>query len=156
MASTAVEVFTHVFSCCLSRRGSRRDLVVRSLFFLVAISFLALTLHGHSFCFFLRFLTLVVIFHLTFVRRLSVHAYGAWIWIYPVPLLSFLLHTFAASSFLKPTPIPHSNFSVHAQGKLPSYNVKHSPVLFDHILCLTPASSSSFQFVHPHLTKTRI
>ena len=32
MASTAVEVFTHVFSCCLSRRGSRRDLLVRSSF----------------------------------------------------------------------------------------------------------------------------
>ena len=42
-------------------------------------SFLARTLHGHSFCFFLRFLTLVVIFHLTFVHRLSVHAHGAWI-----------------------------------------------------------------------------
>ena len=39
MASTAVEMFTHVFSCCLSRRGSRRDLVVRSSFSIRFIRF---------------------------------------------------------------------------------------------------------------------
>jgi len=39
MASTAVEVFAHVFSCCLSRRGSRRDLLVRSPFSLSFIRF---------------------------------------------------------------------------------------------------------------------
>jgi len=39
MASTAVEVFTHVFSCYLSRRGSRRNLVVRSSFSICFIRF---------------------------------------------------------------------------------------------------------------------
>ena len=157
MASTAVEVFTHVFSCCLSRRGSRRDLVVRSSFSFRFIRFWPL--HFMVTPAFPSFPDTCRYFPSNFrAPFVGTHVRGLDI---DLPRSSFIISSTPFLRLLLPEADTHPAFqlfAVHAQGKLPSYNVKHSPVLFDPILCLlpSPASSSSFQFVRPHLTKTRI
>ena len=155
MASTAVEVFTQVFSCCLSRRGSRRDLAERSSFSICFIRFWPL----HFMAAFSSFPDTCRYFPSNFrasfvgtcVRGLDID----------LPCSSFIISSTHFRRLFRPEADTHPAFqlfAVHARGKLPSYNVKPSPVLFDPILCLTPspASSSSFQFVRPHLVSNTL
>ena len=127
--------------------------------FFFLLSFLALTLHGLLLFFFLfpdTFRYFSSNFRASFVgtrvRGLDID----------LPCSSFII---SSTHFRRLLPEADTHpafqlFAVHAQGKLPSYDVKHSPVLFDPIyvqplpLLLPPRSNSFVRIAPKHVSDT--